>query len=207
MNYSIIFKGSSGKVRRIKDYTGTLEKEFQVQYSSRQTFSNATGPLVPENLEMIIRVGETLFDFIQVYVYKKGYDLFLKETLFNPIYSWLESLSSFDDAMLPNELEFKFEDIKIKVGYSKRNHQNIVGQIVLTLIKISETIQREDLGELTEIATPVRLENDNEWRLYTPESNFEMGDFLKIWGLEYNSSNRCVIELPYKNFIFKHWWG
>lgn len=205
-SYTINFSGTRSKVYRIKEISQSLTEKFQVNYSTREKFSNFTGQDEVENLSMLIYVGEGFLDFVKLYVIKKGYDLILKETIFNPIYKWLESISSLDDNIQPDEIEFKFNDMRIKIAYSRRNHHNVVGQIILMLIKISPYIELEELGNLTGICSPVKKNENGKWKYFFPSEKFELREYLDIWGLEYNSRNRCVFEISTKKIIHEYWW-
>lgn len=202
----INFKGATKRILQIQQYTNDLSLNYDLSFEKTQRYSSFDGISSGNNNNLIIEffVNSSFMIFIKTYLIKKGAEWFLKELLFKPFFDWIENLEN-NNVTPADDLHFIFDDIMIKIAYSRGNHINAVSQISLWLTKLIPELNSNGHGNLTIVATPVRYV-ETEWRFVIPNREFQLNDFLTYWGLEFNNNNRCVFEPRPRQIIYQPWW-
>jgi hypothetical protein len=202
---NIHLAGTSGLLHKIRDINSELETEFKVRQSTFERFSGADGSQTQEFLKIIIEVKLGLTDFVKTYVKDKIFEFAFETGILYPFYRWLKKVDALELRDAPREIEYKFDDITIKIGYTKSNHINGLGLVCGKIPVIREVLAQQGLKDISVIATPMTMRN-NQWFFFSPDKNFPLTSYLDHLGIEINKSNRFILNTLDGKVIFQHWW-
>lgn len=86
-------------------------------------------------------------------------------------------------------IEFEFNDVTIRILGIKSKHISKLSAIFSTIFKVVPKLERENLGELSDIVLPL-VETESKYRKYELIDEFEeldsIEDYLKFWLIEFN---------------------
>jgi len=193
----------------IHDYKGakaffsTLNKNFETTYHEPE-YSNATGQQEP--LTFFINIKEQIMSFIGSYILEEAGKYFVKELILKPFFEKLEQFEDLNEDLNVGYFEFSFSDINIRVGYSRKNHINVVSFISIELLKRIPYLRSLNIGELNLIVTPVIFQNSN-WLFWdNPPRETTFQSYTIFWGVEFNQMNRLVYNIKGNQFHSEYWW-
>jgi hypothetical protein len=206
----IVVNGDLSQYRGGKEFLKTLQDEFILQMYEEEQWSNMTGPEMGDpftsGVNFLFLISETFAALIGTYIAKEVGKAILKELLLEPFFDALEKMESLNEEINIDRLTFEYEDITIMIGYSRKNHINVVSMMSDQVAKHLSGLRDDDLGDLNLIATPV-VKEEMEWKFLAPQAITPLSDFLINWGLEYNVSNRSVYHVKTRLVTYDYWWG
>lgn len=196
---------TSGIFSTVEKYSETLTNEYEIKTHRYERFSAADGSTILEFMNLVVNLKSTIGNFLQSYIQQESLEYIFKYGVLKQFYKWLKVLETGIVDNLPREIEYVFDDVTIKIGYSKNNHINAVGLICTKVNSMKEALEKESIKRLTMVASPVK-KNNGEWHFYIPDDTFQINNYLDFLGLVINDSNRCVLDKTAGTIIFEHWW-
>lgn len=211
MNHKITidFIGTKTKLHELSDIVKELSPEYKVGFKESKVtdiehfeqWHNVEGSHIVNFLSVHFSIDSPFLVFMKGYLIKKGFDYFLKEALFQPFLEWAEKHK---EQILPAELVIAYEDITIKIAYSRKNQINAVSGFFLSLSQYIDHIKYSERGDLNMIVAPIFHRNDDYF--FGPTDVVKLNEYLLVWGLEYNQRNRCVFFPQNHKWVDRYWW-
>lgn len=196
---------TSGIYFSLEKYTETLKNEYEIKKHCFERFSAADGSTTVEFMNLAVNLKSSISHFLESYIQQESLEYIFKAGILYPFYKWLKGLETGIVDNSPREIEYIFDDVTIKIGYSKSNHVNAVGLICTKVNSMKEALEKESIKRLTMVASPVK-KNNGQWHFYAPDNTFQINNYLDFLGLVINDSNKCVLDKTAGKIIFEHWW-
>jgi len=201
----IVFEGDSESLQSINAVSKELSANYNVSYQEAkhdtEHFDYAEGSEIVRHLVIAFHIANPFLIEMEKYMIRVGLGWALKKMLFQPFFDWLKKHNS---VAKPDELTFNYDDIQIKLAYSKGNQINVVSQLFLSFTNHIPYLQNTKHGDLIMIATPL-FQRSGEWFFGLPEYELTRKDYFAIWGLEFNH-HRCVFQPEKSKLIYELWW-
>ena len=198
----INFKGRMGRQVSIQSHITDLGKHYNVTQTSVMKFSHFDGG---GDSNELLKITVTLGTLLVAYLKGKSIEFLFTEGVLSPFANWLEKVQTNLDETIADEIEYKFDDVIIRIGFTKKNHIHSAGVIFNKVAVLKEITLQERIGNLTLVATPVTKSVDDKWTYNLPDENFTLSDYTKFFGLELDNQNRCVISLNDAVIKYESW--
>jgi len=197
----ISFTGKFGRQVANQSYITELGGIYNVSQRAQMKFSQVD---VGNNANELLTLTITIAYSIGNYLKGKGLEYLFKEGLLAPFANWLEKVETNLDGIVADEIEYKFDDITIRIGCSKKNHIHIASLICNKVIKLKEIFNKEKIGDITLVASPL-IKDKNHWKFIIPNEDFPISKFTDFLGIELNNQNRCIISSLENVITYEKW--